>query len=213
MGGTREMVNSRVISHGKLRERLGGLVTGPVLGAGDPGYEESRRVFNAMIERRPAAILKCSCAEDVVHGVIAAREYDLPLSIKGGGHSVAGNAVCDGGLMLDMSSIKRIFDPGRGLAVAEAGLTLPASAPARYHPAAPRYRRPPPRARPSTASSAGRLPWMSARTATTAAGRAMPLLSAPGEVAVAGFSAGRTRPIAAPAARAVEPISCRSHAW
>jgi FAD/FMN-containing dehydrogenase len=119
------MVNSRVISHRKLRERLGGLVTGPVLGAGDPAYEESRRVFNVMIERRPAAILKCSCAEDVVHGVIAAREYDLPLSIKGGGHSVAGNAVCDGGLMLDMSSMKRIFvDPGRGLAVAEAGLTL-----------------------------------------------------------------------------------------
>src|SRR5215467_341741 len=98
-GGTREMVNSRVISHGKLRERLGGLVTDPVLGAGDPAYEESRRVFNAMIERWPAAILKCSCAEDVVHGVIAAREFDLPLSIKGGGHSVAGNAVCDGGLM------------------------------------------------------------------------------------------------------------------
>jgi len=121
----RELVNSRVISHGKLRERLGGLVTGPVLVAGDRAYEESRRVFNAMIERRPAAILKCSCAEDVVQGVIAAREYDLPLSIKGGGHSVAGNAVCDGGLMLDMSSMKRIFvDPGRGLAVAEAGLTL-----------------------------------------------------------------------------------------
>src|SRR5262249_4233901 len=124
MGGTREMVNSRVISHRKLRERLGGLVTGPVLGAGDPAYEESRRVFNAMIERRPAAILKCSCAEDVVRGVIAAKEYDLPLSIKGGGHSVAGNAVCDGGLTLDMSSMKRIFvDPGRGLAGAGAGVT------------------------------------------------------------------------------------------
>src|SRR5215469_12572506 len=124
-GGMREVVNSRVTSHGKLLERLGGLVTGPVLGAGDPAYEESRRVFNAMIDRRPAAILKCSCAEDVVHGVMAAREYDLPLSIKGGGHSVAGNAVCDGGLMLDMSSMKRIsVDPGRGLAVAAAGLTL-----------------------------------------------------------------------------------------
>src|SRR5215469_17348191 len=92
-GGMREVVNSRVISHGKLRERLGGPVTGPVLGAGDPAYEESRGVFNAMIDRRPAAILKCSGAEDVVQGVIAAREYDLPLSIKGGGHSVAGNAV------------------------------------------------------------------------------------------------------------------------
>jgi FAD/FMN-containing dehydrogenase len=119
------MVNSRVISHGELREQLAKLVKGPALGAGDPAYEESRRVFNAMIERRPAAILKCSCAEDVAHGVRAAREYDLPLSIKGGGHSVAGNAVCDGGLMLDMSSMKRIFvDAQRGLAVADAGLTL-----------------------------------------------------------------------------------------
>ena len=119
------MVNSRVVSHGELRERLTKFVTGPVLGAGDPAYEESRRVFNAMIDRQPAAILKCFCAEDVAHGVIAARDYDLPLSIKGGGHSVAGNAVCDGGLMLDMSSMKRIVvDPERDLAVTEAGLTL-----------------------------------------------------------------------------------------
>jgi FAD/FMN-containing dehydrogenase len=98
------MVNTRALSHGELRERLAKVVTGAVLGAGDPAYEESRRVFNAMIDRQPAAILKCSAAEDVAHGVVAAREYDLPLSIKGGGHSVAGNAVCDGGLMLDMSS-------------------------------------------------------------------------------------------------------------
>ena len=119
------MANSRNISHEELRERLATLVKGPVLGAGDPAYEESRRVFNAMIERRPAAILRCSCAEDVGRGVTAAREYDLPLSVKGGGHSVAGNAVCDGGLMLDLSSMKRIsVDPERHLAVAEAGLTL-----------------------------------------------------------------------------------------
>ena len=54
------MANSRTITHGELRDRLAKLVQGPVLGAGDPAYEESRRVFNAMIERRPAAILKCS---------------------------------------------------------------------------------------------------------------------------------------------------------
>lgn len=119
------MANSRVISHRELRERLARQVKGPVLGAGDPAYEESRRVFNAMIDRRPAAILKCSCAEDVARGVLAAREFGLPLSIKGGGHSVAGNAVCDGGLMLDMSPMKRItVDPERGVAVAGAGLTL-----------------------------------------------------------------------------------------
>ena len=66
------MANSKTITSGELRERLAKLVKGPVLGAGDPGYEESRRVFNAMIERRPAAILKCSGAEDVAHGVTGA---------------------------------------------------------------------------------------------------------------------------------------------
>jgi FAD/FMN-containing dehydrogenase len=109
----------------ELRERLAELAKGPVLVAGDPMYEESRRVFNAMIDRRPAAVLRCSCAEDVVHGVTAARMHGLPISIKGGGHSVAGNAVCDGGLMLDMSTMKRIsVDPEQQVAVAEAGLTL-----------------------------------------------------------------------------------------
>jgi FAD/FMN-containing dehydrogenase len=119
------MTNSRTMPHGELRERLARLVKGSVLVAGDPAYEESRRVFNAMIERRPAAILKCSCTEDIAEAVKLAQEYELPISIKGGGHSVAGNAVCEDGLMLDMSSMKRIsVDPERGLAVAEAGLTL-----------------------------------------------------------------------------------------
>jgi FAD/FMN-containing dehydrogenase len=119
------MADSRTISRGELRSRLAKLAQGHVLGAGDPAYEKARRVFNAMIERRPAAILQCSCAEDAAHGVTVARECALPLSVKGGGHSVAGNAVCQDGLMLDMSAMKRIsVDPGRGLAVAEAGLTL-----------------------------------------------------------------------------------------
>ena len=119
------MTNSRTISHGELRGRLAELVTGPVLGAGDPAYEQSRRVFNAMIDRRPAAIVRCSSAGDVARAVTLAREYELPISVKGGGHSIAGNAVCEDGLMLDMSSMKRIsVDPERGLAVAEAGLTL-----------------------------------------------------------------------------------------
>jgi hypothetical protein len=66
------MANSRTTSHRELRERLAKLVKGPVLGPDDPAYEESRRVFNAMIDRRPAAILKCSCAEDVARGVTVA---------------------------------------------------------------------------------------------------------------------------------------------
>jgi FAD/FMN-containing dehydrogenase len=113
------------VSSVELRDRLAELVRGPVLGAGDAGYEESRRVFNAMIERRPAAIVRCSCAEDVARSVMVARDYGLPVSVKGGGHSVAGNAVCDDGLMLDMSPMKQIsVDPERRVAVAGAGLTL-----------------------------------------------------------------------------------------
>ena len=122
------MANSRTILPGTLRERLAKLVKGPVLGAGDPGYEESRRVFNAMIQQavRRAAILKCSCVEDVAHGVAGGpRIRSADLGQGRACHSVAGNAVCEDGLMLDMSEMKRIsVDPERGLAVAEAGLTL-----------------------------------------------------------------------------------------
>ena len=114
-----------MVSNVELRERLAKVARGPVLTAGDPGYDDSRRVFNAMIDRWPAAILKCSCADDVAYGVTIARECGLPLSIKGGGHSVAGNAVCDDGLMLDMSPMRRIsVDPEHSLAVGDAGLTL-----------------------------------------------------------------------------------------
>lgn len=119
------MATAQAMTSGELRARLARLVTGPVLAPGDPAYEHSRRVFNAMIDRRPAAILKCSGAGDVAQGVRVARDCHQPISVRGGGHSVAGNAVCNGGLMLDMSSMKRIcVDPGRRLAVADAGLTL-----------------------------------------------------------------------------------------
>jgi FAD/FMN-containing dehydrogenase len=98
---------------------------GPLLGPDDRGYEDSRRVFNAMIDRSPALILRAADRTDVVHGVDFARRHDLPISIKGGGHSVAGSAVCDDGLMLDLSGMRGItVDPDRRTAVAEPGLTL-----------------------------------------------------------------------------------------
>ncbi len=100
-------------------------ISGQVLRPGDEGYDHSRRVFNAMMDRSPALILRCARPEDVIHGVDFARERGLDLSIKGGGHSVAGNAVCEVGLMLDMSGMKSIHvDPARRIAVAESGLTL-----------------------------------------------------------------------------------------
>jgi hypothetical protein len=86
------VADSRTTASAELRERLAKLLKGRVLGAGDPVYEESRRVFNAMIDRRPAAIVSCSCAGDVALGVMAAREYGLPISVKGGGCARCANS-------------------------------------------------------------------------------------------------------------------------
>jgi len=105
----------------ELADRLQGALIMPSI----DGYDQVRHVFNAMIDRRPALIIRCAGPEDVVQGVNFARTHALPLSMKGGGHSVAGSAVCDGGVMLDLSSMKRVrVDPEQRIAVADAGLTL-----------------------------------------------------------------------------------------
>src|SRR5215217_6101724 len=91
----------------------------------DDGYDAARAVFNGMIDRHPALIARCAGVADVIQGVNFARTHNLPLSVRGGGHSVAGNAVCDGGVMLDLSPMKGMrVDPVRQTAQAQAGLTL-----------------------------------------------------------------------------------------
>jgi FAD/FMN-containing dehydrogenase len=91
----------------------------------DQGYDSTRAVFNGMIDKRPAMIVRCAGTADVIQGVNFARTHDLLLSVHGGGHSVAGNAVCDGGLMLDLSPMKGVrIDPARRSAQAQAGMTL-----------------------------------------------------------------------------------------
>lgn len=105
--------------------RLASGLQGQLMRPGDSGYEPARRVFNAMIDRHPALIVRCADAGDVARCVEFARTHDLPLSVKGGGHSVAGNAVCEGGVMLDLSGMKDIsVDASSQLAVAQPGLTL-----------------------------------------------------------------------------------------
>jgi FAD/FMN-containing dehydrogenase len=100
-------------------------ITGDVLRPGDPGYDSARTVFNRMIDRHPLAIICCRNADDVARGILFAREHDLALSVRGGGHGVAGYAVCDGGIMLDLSGMKQVVvDPDRATARAEAGLLL-----------------------------------------------------------------------------------------
>src|SRR6516164_5547410 len=106
-------------------EDLRKTVRGAVLCPGQDGYEAARTVPNAMIDRRPAIIARCTGAADVIACVRFAREHDLLVSIRGGGHSVAGKSVCDGGLMVDLSTMKGIrVDPTRRTAQAETGLTL-----------------------------------------------------------------------------------------
>ncbi len=81
---------------------------GELLLPGDEGYDDARAIWNGMIDRRPGLIIRCLGANDVVAGVNFAREKGLPLAVKGGGHNVAGNAVCDDGVMLDLSLMRSV---------------------------------------------------------------------------------------------------------
>jgi FAD/FMN-containing dehydrogenase len=92
---------------------------------GDPGYDLARTIPNAMIDRHPAIIARCAGVADVIDCVRFAREHDVLVSVRGGGHSVAGKSVCEGGLMIDMSGMKGMrVDPENKIARAETGLTL-----------------------------------------------------------------------------------------
>ncbi len=85
---------------------------GQVLGPGDDEYEPCRKIWNGMIDRRPALIARCTGVADVIAAVNFARAHNLLVSVRGGGHNVAGYAVCDGGLMIDLSLLKGIHvDP------------------------------------------------------------------------------------------------------
>jgi FAD/FMN-containing dehydrogenase len=106
-------------------EELKKQVCGQVLQPSDVGYGESRSIYNAMIDRRPAAIVLCAGTADAAACVRFAREHDLPLSIRGGGHNVAGNAVCDGGVMLHMGKLKGVrVNVKNRTAAAQPGVTL-----------------------------------------------------------------------------------------
>ncbi len=106
-------------------DQLGARLRGPLLRATDEGYDECRRIFNAMIDRRPALIVRCLSADDVLHAVRFARDHEALVAVRGGGHGVAGNAVCDGAILIDLSLMKGIrVDPARRIARAEPGLRL-----------------------------------------------------------------------------------------
>ncbi|HEY5864501.1 MAG TPA: FAD-binding oxidoreductase [Candidatus Tectomicrobia bacterium] len=97
---------------------------GELLRPGDPGYDDARKVWNGMIDKRPALIARCTGVADIIDAVNFARTNELLVSIRGGGHNITGNAVCDGGLMIDLSRMKSVrVDPVKRTARAEAGLT------------------------------------------------------------------------------------------
>jgi FAD/FMN-containing dehydrogenase len=104
-------------------ERLRESVHGPVIGAQDEGYDEARAIWNGAIDRRPACIVRCTGVADVVAAVGFARERGLLVAVRSGGHGVGGQALCDGGLVIDLSPMKGIHvDPQARTARAEAGV-------------------------------------------------------------------------------------------
>ena len=106
-------------------EQFGNRLRGALLLPGMPGYDEARSIWNGMIDRRPDLIARCLGVADVLASVNFAREQGLALSIKGGGHNIAGLAVCEGGLMLDMSLMRGVWvDPIVRTARAQAGCVL-----------------------------------------------------------------------------------------
>jgi FAD/FMN-containing dehydrogenase len=116
-----------VLTHRKTtaRQLIGAGLRGQVIYPDDALFDPARTVFNGMIDRRPLAVIRCADAVDVLRCIEFARRHDLPLTIRGGGHSVAGNAVRDNALMLDLSGMKAIHvDPDTKTVRAEPGLTL-----------------------------------------------------------------------------------------
>ncbi len=106
-------------------ETLEAGLRGSVLLPGASGYDEARTVWNAMIDKRPGLIVRCAGAADVLHAIRFAREHGLLIAVKAAGHNIAGSAVCDGGLMVDLSPMKSVqVDPWNRTARVEPGVTL-----------------------------------------------------------------------------------------
>jgi hypothetical protein len=100
-------------------------LSGEMVRPGDTAYETARRVWNGMIDKRPSLIVYCSNEDDVIQSINFARDTNLLTAVRSGGHNVAGNAVCDNGLVIDLSCMKRtdLYESDRTV-VAQAGLTL-----------------------------------------------------------------------------------------
>jgi FAD/FMN-containing dehydrogenase len=113
--------NLDVASLGKLRETFRGQLIVP----GDDDYDRSRAVWNAIADRHPALVARCTRVEDVIAAVRFARQHDLVIAVRGGGHSVAGFSTCDGGVVIDLSGMRAVkVDPAKRVARVEGGALL-----------------------------------------------------------------------------------------
>jgi FAD/FMN-containing dehydrogenase len=113
------ILNEKLISDFKSQIR------GDVLLPGDSSYDEVRKIWNAMIDRRPGMIIRCAGVSDVMQSVNIARNHNLLVAVRSGGHNIAGNAVCDDGLMIDLSQMNSVrIDPEKRRAYVEPGACL-----------------------------------------------------------------------------------------
>jgi len=109
---------------GATLSRLESTLHGQICRPGDPGYEAARKLHNAMIDKRPAFVIRCGDASDVARAIEFARSQGLLVAVRAGGHNVAGKALCDGGVVIDLSGLKHIrLDPASRTARADPGLT------------------------------------------------------------------------------------------
>lgn len=106
-------------------QKLRAATRGPVVAPGDPDYDSVRRIWNAAVDRHPGAIARCTGAADVINCVRFAREHEVPLAVRSGGHNVAGTSLCDGGLVIDLQLMRGIrVDPKQRTLLAQPGLRL-----------------------------------------------------------------------------------------
>ncbi len=106
-------------------ETLKNNVKGQIVLPDDSDYDEVREIWNAMIDRRPAVIVQCAEADDVLHALSYARENGLEISIRGAGHNIAGSALCDNGVLIDFTNMKTVsVDVQKRRAFVEPGATL-----------------------------------------------------------------------------------------
>jgi FAD/FMN-containing dehydrogenase len=119
LDGSTKKIAQEIVS--ALRAKVRGTVALP----GEDGYDAARTIWNAMIDRRPGLVVRCLGAADVINAVALARDEKLLVAVRGGGHNIAGNAVCDGGLLIDLSLMKSVrVDPAAATARVEPGATL-----------------------------------------------------------------------------------------